>query len=138
VHGEPAPQGSKRAQRSSSGASFMREDNPRTEPWRQAVAAAAAQAFNGGQLLTGPLRLELRLNFARPRSHYRTGRYAGELKDSAPVYCERRPDLDKLVRAIGDALTGVVVVDDAAFVELDAVKLYGQPGAEVTIRRAAW
>lgn len=45
-----------------------------------------------------------------------------------------RPDVDKLSRAVLDALTGIVYEDDAQVVELIACKQYGdRPGADITI-----
>jgi crossover junction endodeoxyribonuclease RusA len=137
VDGTPAPQGSKTVGRSSGGASFVREDNPDTEPWRNAVATRARAAMAGRPPLPGPLELDVAFMFGRPKSHYRTGRNAGRLKPSAPIYCDKRPDLDKLLRAIGDAITGIVVVDDAAIVELRARKAYGSPAAHIAIRTLA-
>lgn len=136
VHGEPAPQGSKTVGRSKAGAAFVREDNPATEPWRNAVTRAATAAMGdlGRPPIAGPVELEVIFVFARPKSHYRTGKRAGELKPSAPHYCSKIPDVDKLVRAIGDAITGVVVVSDAAIVKLRAEKHFGPPAAYVTVR----
>jgi crossover junction endodeoxyribonuclease RusA len=49
----------------------------------------------------------------------------------------RKPDLDKLTRSILDALTGVVLDDDAQIVRLLAEKVYARtgerPGVEVTV-----
>jgi len=44
-----------------------------------------------------------------------------------------RPDLDKLLRALLDALTGVAYADDAQVVELTAQKVYGAD-ARTTVR----
>jgi len=44
-----------------------------------------------------------------------------------------RPDLDKLARAVLDGLTGAAFADDCQVVDLQAVKVYGEPGAEITI-----
>lgn len=130
VIGVPAPQGSKT--RTKWG---VREDNPATRPWRAAVAAEAHQAMNGRPLLTGPVTLEVSFAFPRPKSHYRSGRHAADLKRGAPVYCPVRPDLDKLLRAIGDALTGTVLRDDAQIVEAHARKTYATPAsARILIR----
>ncbi len=63
--------------------------------------------------------------FPRPKSHYRTGKNAGILRDDAPLYKDSTPDTDKLERAIGDALTGVVFSDDAKVAWWDARKMYG-------------
>jgi Holliday junction resolvase RusA-like endonuclease len=147
VHGEPAPQGSKTVGRSTSGRPFVREDNPNTAPWRNAVAAAAHKAMlverdDDGPTyyrdpIGGPVRLEVVFVFSRPRSHFGTGRNAGLLKPSAPMFAAKLPDVDKLVRAIGDALTGVVLVDDSRVVELRAEKRYGAPRAYVTVTELA-
>jgi crossover junction endodeoxyribonuclease RusA len=76
-------------------------------------------------LLTGPCRLVVVFYFPRPKSHYG----ARGLKPSAPGWVTRTPDLDKLVRAVGDSLTGVCVRDDSLIVELVAMKRYadGEP-----------
>jgi Holliday junction resolvase RusA-like endonuclease len=83
--------------------------------------------------LTGPLMLEAEFRFPRPMSHWRSGSFAGDLKRSAPTYCKTRPDLDKLLRAVGDAITGIVCVDDAQLGEINAVKVYGVPGLDVFV-----
>ena len=128
VAGIPAPQGSK--VRTKWG---VREDNPATKPWRSAVAWEATAAMQGSEPLAGALELRVVFGFPRPKSHYRTGKHAGELKPDAPRYCITKPDTDKLLRAIGDAVTGICVRDDAQFVEISATKLYGSPRAEIQI-----
>lgn len=132
VYGTAAPQGSKTVA-TSGGKSWVRDDNRAVEPWRNAVAAAAVEAMHGRPPFAGAARLEATFAFQRPRSHYRTGKHAGQLRPSAPVYCDRRPDLDKLLRAIGDALSGVVVTDDARVVEVAAAKVYGTPAAYIVV-----
>ena len=133
VDGEPVPQGSKTVGHSKGGGTFVREDNPKTEPWRNAVAARAREAMDGRKPMAGPLQLNVVFYFGRPKGHYRTGRHAGELKPTAPDFCSKRPDLDKLLRALGDALTGVAFVDDAAISIVRARKRYGSPGAVVQL-----
>lgn len=116
----------------------MIEDNPMTEPWRATVAARATAAMNGRELRTGPLRLRATFVFARPASHFGTGRNEGRLKASAPLYVRKRPDVDKLLRAIGDALTGIVFRDDAQIVDVRAEKHFGQqPCAHVVVEELA-
>jgi Holliday junction resolvase RusA-like endonuclease len=134
VDGVPAPQGSKTIGKGKRGP-FVREDNPATMPWRQAIAFAAREAMDdlGLPPLTDPVLLEISFRFPRPKSHYRTGKHAGELKPSAPAWCATQPDLDKLVRAVGDAITGIVVVSDAQIVEVEAVKVYGTPGMHLVV-----
>lgn len=128
AYGTPAPQGSK--------AKWGAEDNPRTRPWRHAVATAAAEALpEGFELTHGPVEVIVTFFFKRPQSHYRTGRHAGELKPGAPNVCTSGYDLDKLQRAIGDALQGVVLRDDKQIVHWAPWKLYGTPErAEILVR----
>lgn len=129
IIGVPAPQGSKTP--------WGSEANPNTKPWRATVAAEAAfhrDQITGDSLAAGPLKVTARFYFPRPKSHYRTGKRANELKDNAPTFCATKPDLDKLQRAIGDALTGVLIRDDNQIVHWVALKLYGAPArCELTI-----
>lgn len=134
VPGVPAPQGSKNQ--------FGGESSKRTKPWRADVKAAALAATRGHDLpLTDPVAVSVRFRFPRPASHYGTGRNAGRLKPSAPLYAmsARCGDLDKLCRAIGDALTDAGVLrDDRLIVAWHAVKVYEHPpGAQVEIRLCA-
>lgn len=84
--------------------------------------------------MLGPLDLHVAFFFPRPQSHYRTGKNAHELKPSAPSWHTSKPDADKLLRAIGDSLTGVVARDDSQFAHVEAFKYYGSPCAVVTVR----
>lgn len=102
--------------------------------WRKAVHDAAEDATRDLCWLDGPLRLRVFFYLPRPKHHYRTGRFAGQLKADAPRFCTRVPDTDKLVRAIGDALTGLIYGDDSQVAQIVAHKLYGDtPGAFITI-----
>lgn len=129
VAGVPAPQGSKTRTRWG-----VREDNPATKPWRSAVAWEATVAMQKQEPLTGPLELVVAFYFPRPKSHYGTGKNADRLKDTAPTWCATKPDTDKLIRAVGDAITGIVCRDDSQIVGVTAWKLYGTPSAEITVR----
>jgi Holliday junction resolvase RusA-like endonuclease len=119
VHGIPAPQGSKTA--------WGTEANPNTRPWRAAVAAEAAAVRNGKGLLPRdvPLKVRATFYFPRPKHHYRTGSLSGVLKDQAPDFHMSKPDGDKLARAIGDSLTGVVFKDDSQIAVWRIEKRYG-------------
>lgn len=125
VHGIPAPQGSK--------TKWGSEDNPRTKPWRAAVASDAAAAMDGTQAFHEPVTVHVLFHFPRPKSHYGSGKNAGVEKAGAPKHCATKPDLDKLLRAIGDAITGIVIRDDSQIVAIAAVKHYGTPRAVITV-----
>jgi crossover junction endodeoxyribonuclease RusA len=130
VRGIPAPQGSKRHV----GRGRMIEMSKAVGPWREAVRANTERYMNGDEPIDGPLRVEIRFDLPRPRSHYRTGRNAHLLKDTAPDYPATRPDSDKLARAVLDGLTmGGLYADDSQVVDLVARKRYGPPGCLIMI-----
>ena len=84
-------------------------------------------------LWAAPVYVQLDFYLSRPKSHYGTGRNAQKIKESAPSW-PGRPDVDKLARAVLDALTGLVIADDSTVVELRAGKSYGRrPGVAVLV-----
>lgn len=90
--------------------------------------------MEGEPILLGAVHVTAVFYFPRPKSHYRTGKNAHLLRDDAPSYKAGHPDLDKLQRAIGDSLTGIVVRDDKQIVAWTTVKLYGdQAGVELQV-----
>lgn len=143
VRGIPAPQGSKRAFRNKhSGRIQQVESSKRVAPWRSDVRDAAMKALdneilggrpNPGYAFTGPVAVELAFRWPRPKGHHG----ARGLRPSAPVWPATLPDLDKLARAVLDALTGIVWNDDAQVVDLGLRKRYADgepPGVTVTVR----
>jgi Holliday junction resolvase RusA-like endonuclease len=147
VRGTPAPQGSKRAFRNKhSGRIQQVESSKRVAPWRSDVRDAAMKAMDAlddseqHALLMGPVAIELAFRWPRPKGHFGTGRNAGVLKTSAPSWPAGPPDIDKLARAVLDALTGLVFVDDAQVVDLGLRKRYADgepPGVTVTVHDLA-
>lgn len=137
IPGTPQQQGSKT--RGANGASF--EANRALKPWRaDAIAnlrdAALAQWGHAGESpITHGVHVDARFVYARPKSHYRTGRNAHLLRDDAPTYKTSAPDLDKLQRAVGDALTQAGIIrDDALIAKWSPVKVYGPvPLVELTV-----
>jgi Holliday junction resolvase RusA-like endonuclease len=71
----------------------------------------------------------------RLKGHYRTGKYAGILRDDAPNYVAVKPDLTKLERSTEDALTGIIFRDDSQVASKDTKKIYVEkyPGVGITI-----
>jgi crossover junction endodeoxyribonuclease RusA len=148
VPGRPVPQGSKSAFVSkSTGRPIVVDKDVRLPQWRMKVTAAAiekqaeymqtnpalfeALPFEGGVGITVDFVLE------RPKWHYGTGKNAGHVKESAPAYPASMPDIDKLLRAILDALTDAQVwKDDGQVVWVQARKLYGMhPGVSIALGR---
>lgn len=103
----------------------MVEGNPKARAWANTVSAVAAEAWGARELLTEPCGVEVCFYFARPKSHYRTGRNSDQLKPGAPRWHGNRPDGDKLMRNFGDALTGVIVRDDSLFARVTIEKCWG-------------
>ena len=137
VYGNPVTQGSKRAfvPRRSDGSIVTRPDGSpvvrvqddakaRLLPWRQEVGQVARLAMGGAPPHDGPVTLEILFVLAEPQ------------KLPKRVACHIKvPDLDKLVRAIKDALTGVVYLDDKQVDRTRVGKEYGQaPGVQIMAR----
>lgn len=110
--GQPVPQGSNRAY----GSRIVASNGHLLKPWRQTLASAAIEqaALDQVAQFTGPVVVRAHFYFRRPQHHYRTGKNAGLLRDSAPDFPVNRGygDLDKLQRAVGDALVDVSILRD--------------------------
>lgn len=120
IPGIAQPQGSARAFRRGARV-IVTSDNPKLAGWRDRVAWGLRDAFAGHPRYDGPVHLDVAFTFVRPR---------GAQRRAFPAV---RPDLDKCVRAIGDALTDAGVWrDDAQLVILSATKRYGEaPAVEI-------
>lgn len=134
VHGIPAPQGSKRHV----GNGVMIENSKKLGPWREAVRAETARQRNGVTFGHGtPVKVVVMFFLPRPAGHYGNGRNALTLRPSAPRMPAARPDIDKLSRAVLDALTaGGAYADDGQVAALHVAKFYAddnEPGCYVVV-----
>ena len=121
VPGVPIPQGSMKAIQSPHQAfpRIVHDNASELKGWRD-VVRAYARLHVAGHPWDGPVRIWVDFIFARPKSHIgKTGLLACAL----PI---PTPDVDKLVRAFLDALTGVAFVDDRQVIQVDAAKYYGK------------
>lgn len=96
--------------------------NPKAKVFAELVRWAA-QEVAPPHLLTGPVSVSMVFGIQRPKS-----------VSKKRVYPTTKPDADKLARLVLDALTHVVWADDAQVVQLEATKVYGEPGVTVTVR----
>jgi Holliday junction resolvase RusA-like endonuclease len=112
--GLPEPQGSARAFVRGNRA-VITSDNPNLHGWRN-IVAWSAQAVAPAELMRGAVRVTLRFTFVRPAS-------VSAKKRPMPTV---KPDLDKLTRAVLDALTGVIWADDAQVCDMTVSKRYGE------------
>jgi Holliday junction resolvase RusA-like endonuclease len=127
-YGLAKPQGSQESRFVPSlGRAIAHEKRPVLD-WRRDVARAAGAALPAGyELMRGAVELLVVFYRPRPRSWPRRR-----------VFQTSAPDADKLARAIGDALKGVVYADDAQIVALLAFKAVGEPArADVLVRELA-
>lgn len=98
-------------------------------------ANARAEEFDW-EPCEGPVAVSYRFFFARPKSHYGTGKNDQTLKASAPAYHAQRPDLVNLIKCLEDALTGIVWRDDSQVAEIDAAKFWAERDAvELTVEK---
>ena len=74
--------------------------------------------------LTKPIKAELYFYETRPKSHYRTGKFAGELKPSAPKHNVVKKDIDNFVKFVFDSLNKHLYNDDSQIFELFCGKYY--------------
>lgn len=138
VPGIPAPKGSLRAfVPKGSRFATLTNANPATKPWETAIRVEAMQAFGRQPVLVGPVVVRVLFRMPRLKSHLDP---AGRLLRSAPARFSKKPDVDKLLRTVLDALTAVVFVDDAQVDAVGARKRYcapGEPpGAEIEVSDA--
>jgi Holliday junction resolvase RusA-like endonuclease len=152
VPGRPVPQGSKTAFVSkSTGRPIVVDKDIRLPHWRAKITSAAIE--KGAEYMhTRPLLYEamplagaigIRVTFVltRPKNHYGTGKNAEVVKPSSPKYPAAMPDIDKLLRAVFDALTDAQVwKDDGQVVWCQTTKHYHDevqwpdgPGVHITV-----
>jgi Holliday junction resolvase RusA-like endonuclease len=97
------------------------------QSWRNSLAAGARETMGTRSLLDGPLCVRVVFVFPRPASHYlpaNSKRPVRHLRGDAPVYHASKPDVDKLQRALLDALKLVVWHDDSQVADVRARKVY--------------
>lgn len=119
VIGTPKPQGSKSAFKDRAGNARLKESNPLGHAaWRNAISQSAITAWAGRPRMSGPLELTVEFRFRMPMSRPAVDRRRGW------AYMTVAPDLDKLVRSVGDALQAAGVVgNDSLFAVTTALKI---------------
>jgi Holliday junction resolvase RusA-like endonuclease len=151
VPGKAVPQGSKHAFISkSTGRPMVKDNDVRLPQWRMKVTAHAIEQqaeymhTRPGLVLPITEAVGIKVDFVieRPKNHYGSGRNAAVLTPRAPRYPATMPDIDKLLRAIFDALTDAQVwKDDGQVVWVQTSKHYVDatwpdgPGVHITLGR---
>lgn len=134
VLGKPRPQGRPRAgKRGNSQFTQIYEDSKDTDA--KNVLAVVLRQEAPKHLLSQAIQVDLFFYMARPKSHYRTGKYSGILKDSAPTLHIKKPDIDNLRKLTMDAMTGVWWTDDSIVCKGFTQKYYSdKPRTEIKIK----
>jgi len=108
VSGDPASQGS----HSVINGRIVQVNSTKHKRWRNAVAFAALDAIGPDfELLDEPVELSVIFYLPRPKTATRK-------------FPEVMPDLDKLIRSVGDSLSGTIIKDDSRIIAIHAKKLY--------------
>jgi crossover junction endodeoxyribonuclease RusA len=119
VFGEPASQGS----HSVINGRIVQVNSAKHKRWRNAVAFAAMDLVGPDwELLDEPIKLSVIFYLPRPKTATRE-------------WPAVMPDLDKLIRSVGDSLTGTIIRDDSRIVIIQAQKIYAdERGSGALIR----
>jgi Holliday junction resolvase RusA-like endonuclease len=96
----------------------------RLRTWEHAVRATASLALGELEITRRPVLVDVTFRLPRPAGHYGSGKNSGRLKAGAPRRHRTKPDGDKLLRAVLDAMTGTVYADDGQVCEASYRKLY--------------
>lgn len=115
AYGIPQPKGSTRAF-VKKGRVITTSDNPKLKDWHK-IVAFMAQTNRPEKLIQGAVSVKLKFYFLRPAS----------VSEKKRPYHTVKPDIDKLTRAVLDALKGTIYGDDSQVVKLDLGKEYGDP-----------
>ena len=107
VRGKPVPQGSMKFIRPGVMIHSRSQD---LSLWRADIARNAE--LNGCVRLTGGVSFEVTFVFEKPKSATRPAPWV-------------KPDLDKLIRAVLDGLTGIAYEDDCQVIHIVTRKIYG-------------
>ena len=130
VEGTPKPQGSKKTffNHKTGKAVMVEAAGDPLKKWRKRVAEEASVHYfsePASDPFTKCVRVSLIFRLKRPKSHYRTGKFSDVLKEEhVATRHGKRPDADKLARAVLDGLTGVVFVDDSQVFDLSVLKTW--------------
>lgn len=131
VRGVPVPEGNLRVRpaRGRMPPKIYHANSVKLIAWREAIAWMAAEAAKEAglaELHDGPVQVRMVFLLPRPQRHP---------KKNGPLFAQTKPDLDKLARAVLDALEGVVYKNDSRVVDISARKAYAaeSPGVGIEV-----
>ena len=122
VYGEAIPKGSTRAF-VVNGKAVTTNANKKTKDW-QTLISMAAQEKKPDKPIECAVDIAIIFYLPRPKS-------VSKKKRPLPTV---KPDLDKLIRCVLDALTGIYFGDDSQVTDIQAIKRYGDtPRVEIFV-----
>ena len=108
-------------------------DDKKYAGWKDAARYAAGKAMGGRPPLEGPLSFHLKVYFQIPAS---VSNKARERMNAGLVRPLKTPDCDNVMKAAGDAMTGIVIRDDKFIVWALIEKWYSdRPRVEITVEQ---
>lgn len=124
VFGQSRPQGSKAAGVSKKGKAFTYESNKRTMPWRTDLKQVLGREWLNKVRLDEAVVVFVDFYLDRPKSK------------QGVIWVEAMPDVDKLERAVFDALQETALVNDSRICYVRARKVFSNhPRVTITIGR---
>ena len=113
--GTPVPQGSMKV----INGHILHSQGSALAVWRSTVALSAR--FAGAKPVEGAIGIEIVFRVRRPKT----------VKRDYPTVA---PDLDKYIRGVLDALTGIAYLDDSQVIDIKAEKVYSDmAGADIKV-----
>lgn len=133
VIGVPVPKGSTRSFKAANSDRIVTKNanSQALGPWMSAIAAEVEKVVT---CTTGPLMIGMTFNLPRPKS----------MRGNTDPPHVVKPDVDKLERAVLDALTGIAYRDDSQVVGISSRKRYASeftgeaPGVTLVITDVEW
>lgn len=119
VYGTPIGKGRPRA--TSRGGFVRMYTDAKTLGFEAAVAGEARIAMKGWEPFDTPMQLQLSAYYPIPKSWSKKKRQQAIDGDLHP---QVKPDLDNVLKAVLDAINGVVYVDDSQVINMVATKRY--------------
>lgn len=128
VLGDPRGQPRGRTFKSKSTGKMITVSTPkgtRIHAWREMINWEASQ-HRPDKPIEGPVLLKLDIILRRPKNHFRTGRFAGQLKPFAPKWHIVKPDDDNCERPVKDCLENLgFYKNDSQVCWMERRKMYG-------------
>jgi Holliday junction resolvase RusA-like endonuclease len=132
VHGDPVPKARARVVQNKKTGRMYAFTPKKTLEYEELIRGVAS-SFRPVELMEGPIVLGLRVYRRIPKSFSKKKSLAAEAGQIRP---DTRPDMDNYLKAVKDALQGVIWKNDSQIVEYDNMGKYYSfdPRAEIEVR----